>query len=117
MLTANVNSEATIMAWKDINDIIDDLQEVIHDIEDQHPELNAFKAPIARAIANMRAERKFLETTLPSHFDTESYDNTQYGESTDAALRPLTSTIRSRRVRYGACITNERLIDDIKAIL
>ncbi len=117
MLDIDVGTEATLMAWADINDIIDALQEVMGDIENQHPDLNAFKAPIARAIANMRAERASIEATLPGHFDARSNDSTADGESTSAAMRPLTSTLRSRRLRHVAFVANERLKNDLKALL
>jgi hypothetical protein len=53
--------ENGIMAWNDINDIIEELLSVLEDIEINHDELSAFKAPIARAIANMRSERASFE--------------------------------------------------------
>ncbi len=49
------------MEWEDINDIIDELVSVMDDIETCHPELKAFKAPLARAIASLRAERAILD--------------------------------------------------------
>jgi hypothetical protein len=116
MLGADGDKEATLMAWADINDIIEDLQEVIDDIESQHPDLHTFKAPIARAIANMRAERASIEATLPGHLDPGSNDSAANSESTDAALRPITSTLRSRRVKYMAYIVNERLRNELKVL-
>jgi hypothetical protein len=117
MLDIDVGIEATLMAWADINDIIDDLQDVMDDIGSQYPDLHAFKAPIARAIANMRAERASIEATLPGHLDAGSNDSTTDSESTNAALRPLTSTLRSRRLQHVACIANERLKNDLKSLL
>ena len=117
MLGADVGTEAHLMAWADINDIIDELQDVLDDIESRHPDLNAFKAPIARAIANMRAERASIEATLPGHLDPGTNDNTADNESTSAVLWPLTSTLRSRRLRQVAFVANERLRNDLKSLL
>nr|MDO8110757.1 hypothetical protein [Candidatus Sigynarchaeota archaeon] len=49
------------MAWDDLNDIIDELREVMDEIERDHPDLNTFKAPIARAIASLRADKASVE--------------------------------------------------------
>ncbi|MEX2683437.1 MAG: hypothetical protein Q6373_017810 [Candidatus Sigynarchaeota archaeon] len=83
--------EAAMLAWEDINDIIEDLQEAIAEIE-KSPSLKSFKAAIVRAIASMRAERASIEAKLPS-------------------------MARTRRLEYMTSIANERLRDEIKAIL
>jgi hypothetical protein len=56
-------NEACLMAWEDLNTIIGELRTVLDTMDTEHPDLHAFKAPIARAIASMRADRAHLELT------------------------------------------------------
>ncbi len=88
-----------MMAWEDINEIIDSLQEAIEEIEERHPSLHTFKVSIVRAIASLRAERASLEAGMSS----------QDG--------PTTARPESRRTRYMTRIANERIREEIKAIL
>lgn len=85
--------EKALMAWNDINDIIDELLRVLDDIETNHRELDAFKAPIARAIANMRADRTFSDARIAK------------------ALAP-----RVMRPQQVAFVTAEMLRDDLVAM-
>lgn len=85
------DQETSMMAWNDVNDIIDDLIRVLDDIEYNHEELREFKAPIARAIANMRSER--------------------------AALESKASSLRVLPTRHVSCITAACLKRDLEAIL
>ena len=60
-MSGTTEHENGMMAWNDINDIVDELLHVLEDIENNHEELSAFKAPIARAIATMRSDKAYVE--------------------------------------------------------
>jgi hypothetical protein len=85
--------EKALIEWNDINDIIDELLSVLDDIETNHRELDAFKAPIARAIANMRADRTYSDASLAK------------------ALAP-----RVMRSQHVAFVTAELLWNDLAAM-
>lgn len=98
-----------MMAWEDINDIIEDLQEAIDEIETKHPSLHSFKATIARAIASLRAERACIETKI---FNRDGPGCDGPNANSDATAPPI-----KRRLEYMSSIANERLKDEIKSIL